>query len=61
MRRNLINYRKRVKLGVIGALVICHVAFFVMRKFEFIPEIQQDNRPEQASIIVINSSFAPKL
>ncbi len=55
MRRNLINYRKRVKLGVIGALVICHVAFFVMRKFEFIPEIQQDNRPEQASIIVINN------
>ena len=55
MRRNLINYRKRVKLGVIGALMICHVAFFVMRKFEFIPEIQQDNRPEQASIIVINN------
>ena len=55
MRRNLINYRKRVKLGVIGALMICHVAFFVMRKFEFIPEIQQDNRPEQASIIVINT------
>ncbi len=60
MRSNLINCRKRLKLGVIGALVICHVAFFVMRKFEFIPEIQQDNRPEQASIIVINIKPPPK-
>ncbi len=54
MRSNLINYRKRLKLGLIGALVICHVAFFVMRRYEFIPEIKQDNRPKQASIIVIN-------
>lgn len=61
MRSSLINYRKRVKLGVIGALVFCHVAFFVMRKFEFIPEIKQDNRPEQASIIVINIKPPPKL
>jgi len=60
MRSNLINYRQRLKLGIIGALVICQIGFFVMRRFEFIPEIKQDNRPKQASIIVINIKPPPK-
>ncbi|TDI97628.1 MAG: energy transducer TonB [Caldithrix sp.] len=59
MRSNRIDYRKRLKLGVIGALVFCHVAFFVARKFEFIPEIKQDNRLEQAGLIVLNIKPPP--
>ncbi len=60
MRSNLINYRKRLKLGIIGALVICQIVFFGIRKFEFSPAIKQDNRPKQASIIVINIKPPPK-
>ncbi len=60
MRSNLINYRKRVKLGIIGALVICQIVFFGIRKFEFSPALKQDNRPKQASIIVINIKPPPK-
>jgi len=59
MRSNLINYRKRMKCGIIGALVLCHVGFFVMRRFELIPEIKQENRREQASIVVINIKPPP--
>ncbi len=61
MRSNLINYRKRVKLGIIGALVICQIVFFGIRKFELSPAIKQDNRPKQAGIIVINIKPPPKL
>jgi len=51
MRSNRINYRKRLKLGIIGSLVICQIVFFVIRKFELRPAIKQDNRPKPASII----------
>lgn len=60
MRSNRIDYKKRLKLGVIGALVFCHVVFFVARKFEFIPEIKQDNRLEQAGLIFLNIKPPPK-
>ena len=56
-----IRHRQRIEFGIIGALVLCHVGFFVMRKFEFIPEIKQENREQQASIIAINIKPPPPI
>ena len=49
-----IKYRKRLELGMIGALVICQIVFFVIRKFEFVPEIKEEPTSKQAGFVVIN-------